>query len=198
MQIILNGNKLNYSLENEKTIGEVLGAVELACKEQNATVAEIKADGKEVLPQMLDNIFSMSVETDITLELFTIDGNYIRGCLVSLGNSFVNISEELEEVALKIQTGKDSEALETVKKFSTELRELYRCFNLFDIAGIPQDYKLGDKTIPEYQAEISPMLENLVSGFEQNDTVEVSDIAEYELSPLAKALGNSLLSFQSN
>lgn len=196
MKIILNGSELDYSLENEKTIGEVLGAVELACKEQNATTAKIKINEKEILPAEMDKIFSLPVETDIKLELFTIDGSYIRSRLASLGHSFIDISEELEEIALKMQTGKEAEALETVKKFSTELRELYRCFNLFDIAGIPENHKLGEKTIPEYQAEISPMLENLVSGFEQNDTVEISDIAEYELSPLAKTLGNSLLSFE--
>lgn len=194
MKIILNGCGLDYSLENEKTIGEVLGSLEQLCRGQNATIASIKTAGNEIPPEELDKIFALPVETDIVLELFTADGNYVRNCLLSLGENFISISKELEDIALKIQTGKDGEALETAQKFSTALRDLYRCFALFDIAGISLDFKPGGKTIPEYMQEISPLLESFVAGFEQNDSVEVSDIAEYELSPLAKALGNGLLS----
>ena len=51
-------------------------------------------------------------------------------------------------------------------------------------------------TIREYQSEISSNLDSIIHAIEDTDTVEISDIAEYELAPIVKKLGNGLLSIK--
>lgn len=48
----------------------------------------------------------------------------------------------------------------------------------------------------EYQKKITEFLDAVLSAFEKKDTIEVSDIAEYELAPLVKELGSGLLSLE--
>ena len=72
------------------------------------------------------------------------------------------------------------------------LKDLYMLYSLFDMAELDYDFMFEGKTIATYKNEFSDLLKNIIEGFEEKDTVAVSDIAEYELSPLVLALGNGL------
>ena len=48
MNITLNGNRLDFQLENEKTVGEVLGKIEEACRKEKSTINEVRVNGKAV------------------------------------------------------------------------------------------------------------------------------------------------------
>jgi len=102
--------------------------------------------------------------------------------------------EEIEKIPIKVQTGDDVEIIKTIETFSINLAKLYETAKLFDIAEINEDLKLGEMTLCEYQREISSNLDAIINAIEDTDTVEISDIAEYELAPLVKKLGNGLLS----
>ena len=48
MDLYINGEKADISLENEKTIGDVFKSFEIICEEHNAAVIAISVDGKEI------------------------------------------------------------------------------------------------------------------------------------------------------
>ena len=194
MKIKLNGSDFDFQIENEVTVGEVLGKVEEACGQQKSTIIEVCLNGKTLKADELDFLFAKSVKEDLTVELFTINKDGIRLYLKDLAKNFIGNAEDLEKVPVKMQTGKDGEVISLIENFSVNLTHLYNTIKLFDVADIPQDYKFGDKTIVEYQKQISEFLDIIISALENKDTIEVSDIAEYELSPLVKDLGNGLLS----
>ena len=196
MNIKLNGQEIELKLENEITIGDVLGNIEQECRNQKNTITQVCVNGKELTLSELDELFEAPHKMDINIELFTTSGDDIRNLLKGLGDEFIKNSEEIEKIPIKVQTGSDVEVIKTIETFSVNLAKLYETAKLFDIADIPEDLKLGEMTIREYQSEISSNLDSIIHAIEDTDTVEISDIAEYELAPIVKKLGNGLLSIK--
>ncbi|CEM61598.1 hypothetical protein DWQ65_04540 [Treponema phagedenis] len=194
MEITINGEILQYTIEHEKTIGEVLGFIELQCKEAKATVAQVLVDGKELLPEELDDLFNKPVDTDIKIELSTLSGQDVKILIKSICTQLIDTAEKLKEIPLHMQSGEINNSLNLLSEFSELLNKLYYCFTLFDIAGIDPQLKIHEKSIEEYQTEISPLLPDLVQAVEENDIVTAGDIAEYELGPLVKDFASGLSS----
>ncbi len=194
MNIKINDQNLDFQLENEKTMGEVLGNIEEKCQAEKMTVIEVKVDGKLLYPKDLDTFFQEPVENNFNIELMTMNGDDVKNMLKKIGENFVLLADNLESIPVKMQSGEDDSALKIIEDFSLNLQDLYAMAKFFDLAEIDTNHKFGDKDLQEYQAEISEHLESLIAAFENKDTIEISDISEYELSPLAKTLGNSLLS----
>ena len=96
MVIKINGEELSYTLENEKTLGEVLGSIEEACCREHETIVQISVDGKELTSQELDLLFTQPVDTDITIELSTFSGAEIRNYMKGLMKELSGYAEEFE------------------------------------------------------------------------------------------------------
>ncbi len=196
MKIKLDGKDFAFKLEDEHLIGEVLGKIEEACKAEKCTVTQVHINGKNIAPEELDTLFKKSADEDITLELFTINGMEVKNMMKEMGKKFIKNAEEMESIPIKIQNGKDAEAVSLIENFTVNLHDFYSAVKLLDIADIPETEKFGEKTIPEYHKELFDMLNNILAAIQNKDSVEISDIAEYELSPLVKNLGNGLLSIE--
>ncbi|UTC65468.1 hypothetical protein E4O00_04955 [Treponema sp. OMZ 788] len=194
MKVKLNGQDIELKIEKEITIGDVLGNIEQECRTRKNTITQVCVNGKELTLSELDELFENPHQIEIDIELFTTSGDDIRELLKSIGDEFIKNSEEIEKIPVKVQTGSDVEVIKAIESFSVNLAKLYETAKLFDIADIPDDLKFGEMTIREYQTEISSNLDAIINAIEDTDTVEISDIAEYELAPLVKKLGNGLLS----
>lgn len=192
MEVFIDGKKLEYVLENEKTIGEVLGNIEEHCMKSNATVVAVSIDGSEIPADKLDGIFIKPISDVEMIELSTIKGSEIKEDVINLGDKFIQTAEKLTKIAVLLNEGKEGEVLSIIQEFSIMLKDLYMLYSLFNIAEIDYDSEFEGKTIATYKEEFSELLENIIEGFEQKDTVTISDIAEYELSPLVLALGKGL------
>jgi len=194
MNIKLNGQKIELKLENEITIGDVLGNIEAACREKKNTITQVYADGKALTINELDELFQKPIQKDLNIELFTTSGNDVREFLKELGKEFIKDAEKIEGIHLQVQTGNSTDVLKVIEEFSLNLTKFYETAKLFDIADITENFTFGKKTLREYQKEISSNLDAIINAIENTDTVEISDLAEYELAPLVKELGNGLLS----
>ena len=192
MKVFVDGQILECVIENEKTIGEVLGNIEEYCMKRNATVTTVMLDGRVIPANELDDMFLKPISDVETIELSTVSGLEVKKNLVELGDKFVLVAEKLTDIAILLNEGKEGQALSIIQEFSIMLKDLYMLYSLFDIAGIDYDFMFEGKTIDAYKNEFSELLQNIIEGFEQKDTVAISDIAEYELSPLVLALGNGL------
>ena len=194
MEIKINGEKLSYTLENEETIGEVLGSIEEACCREHETIVQVAAGGKELTSQELDLLFQQSVDTDITIELSTFSGAEIRNYMKNLIQELAKYAEDFEQIPVYMQTGKDVQVLNLLGTFSEKLKELYRSLLLSDVTELPIDIQIEDKSVHEYQKEITALLRDIVSSIEEKDIIQVGDLAEYELAPLVKTLINGVSS----
>lgn len=111
MTITLNGNSLDFQLENEKTVGEALGKIEEACRKEKSTITEVRVNGKTLSAKELDTLFQKDTEDTIDIELFTIGSADIKLYLKELAGNLIEDAEALETVPVKMQTGKDGEVL---------------------------------------------------------------------------------------
>ena len=194
MIIKINGEELSYTLENEKTLGEVLGGIEEACCREHETIVQVTVDGKELTSQELDLLFKQPVDSDITIELSTFSGAEIRNYMKGLTQDLSKYADDFEQIPVYMQTGKDVQALNLLGTFSEKLNELYRSLLLSDITQLPIDIQIEEKSIHEYQKEITALLHDIVSSIEEKDIIPVGDLAEYELAPLVKTLINGVSS----
>ena len=194
MIIKINGKELSYTLENEKTLGEVLGGIEEACCREHETIVQVTVDGKELTSQELDLLFKQPVDSDITIELSTFSGAEIRNYMKGLTQDLSKYADDFEQIPVYMQTGKDVQALNLLGTFSEKLNELYRSLLLSDITQLPIDIQIEEKSIHEYQKEITALLHDIVSSIEEKDIIQVGDLAEYELAPLVKTLINGVSS----
>ena len=194
MVIKINGEELSYTLENEKTLGEVLGSIEEACCREHETIVQISVDGKGLTSQELDLLFTQPVDTDITIELSTFSGAEIRNYMKGLMKELSGYAEEFEQIPVYMQTGKDVQVLNLLGIFSEKLNELYRSLLLSDVTELPTDIQIEEKSIHEYQKDITALLHDIVSSIEEKDIIQVGDLAEYELAPLVKTLINGVSS----
>ena len=194
MVIKINGEELSYTLENEKTLGEVLGGIEEACCREHETIVQVTVDGKELTSQELDLLFKQPVDSDITIELSTFSGAEIRNYMKGLTQDLSKYADDFEQIPVYMQTGKDVQALNLLGTFSEKLNELYRSLLLSDITQLPIDIQIEEKSIHEYQKEITALLHDIVSSIEEKDIIQVGDLAEYELAPLVKTLINGVSS----
>ena len=194
MVIKINGEELSYTLENEKTLGEVLGSIEAACCREHETIVQIKVDGKELTSHELDRLFTQPVDTDIIIELSTFSGAEIRNYMQRLTQELFKYADDFEQIPVAMQTGKDAQVLNVLGTFSEKLNELYRALLLSDVTELPIDIQIEGKSVHEYQKEITTLLRDIVSSIEEKDIIQVGDLAEYELAPLVKTLINGVSS----
>ena len=192
MIIKINGEELSYTLENEKTVGEVLGSIEEACCREHETIVQVAVDGKELSSNELDLLFKQPVDADITIELSTFSGVEIRNYMKGLTQELSKCADDFEQIPVYMQTGKDMQALKLLGVFSEKLNELYRSLLLSDVTELPFDIQIEGKSVHEYQKEITALLRDIVSSIEEKDIIQVGDLAEYELAPLVKTLINGV------
>lgn len=113
--------------------------------------------------------------------------------LSGLGHLVDEVCRRLEELPLDIQTGKDARAAETIQIFTSAAEKLFRIFNILGVQGFPiETIKAGEAEVSAYIAEFNAAVKEILAAYEQQDTVLIGDIAEYELAPRLRVLTASL------
>ena len=193
MDILINGNKIDYTIEKEKNLGEILGDIESLCEESGMTITGIRVDGSTFEADTLDPLFARDPSGISTIELDTINSQDIIGMLRDFGNRMSGFVPQLKEIPVQLQTGKDMTVLETIHRFSLDLQGLYQVLPLIPLAGLPGESSAVDG-IPfgEYPSELAPVLSELIKALEIKDTVLAGDLSEYELAPRIERLGMAL------
>jgi hypothetical protein len=92
----------------------------------------------------------------------------------------------LENLALDIQTGKDSRAAQTLQLFSGFAEKIFRIIKQLEIQGYFSDK--GEKPFTAVIGEFGNLIKELLEAYEKHDTILVGDLAEYEAAPKLKEL----------
>jgi hypothetical protein len=194
MNILINNKTLDFKLEQEKTVGEVLGSIESECEKAEMTITGLKCDGKEIPAENLDELFARDPKTIESLELVTISGKDVLSMMKELGSRFALHIPVLQEIPVLLQTGKDLAVMEAINKCSTDLHNLYQLIPLLSITGLTADPEIDGIALRDYPGELSPILKDLLEALEKKDTILVGDLSEYELAPRIEKLGTVLSS----
>jgi hypothetical protein len=105
-----------------------------------------------------------------------------------------SVCTRLEDLPLDVQTGKDAKAAETVNIFTGITEKVFRVFKVLKLEGLPIDeITVGDMPIATNITEFNTALREMLTAYEQHDTVLLGDIAEYEMAPRLRSLYTAIL-----
>lgn len=197
MTLIVNGQNLDITLENEKTVGDVLKSFELEAEKSELATIKICLNKKEITSEEFDTIISEPLEEDTLLELTVISKGEVISALEDSAGKFTKLAEQLEEIPVMLQSAKDSEANSIITTLAKEI-DIF-CHTTALSALFPDVYSkltIDGKDIGTFFSEFSPVLSDFEEALKSKDTVTIGDLSEYEISPRLTSISEAINSIQ--
>jgi len=110
-----------------------------------------------------------------------------QGALRLLAGLLDRCIQEVSDMSILLQTGRNRQAMEVMLRFSELLQDLVRVVGR-ELGEAP----IGDKTLPEFYKELNGVLGELIEAFQARDSVLIGDLMEYEVAPRLQALRSFL------
>ena len=189
----INGEQVEVQLEGESTIGDVLKSFEITCEENQAAVIGITVDGTTITAETFDEAAAKPLGKDTKFEFNVVTKDSIKQAFSGLSTLFSQLSEKMEEVPAALQSGKNKEVSDSIKKVADSIDQLCHIAALASL--FPQDFnetKIDGNQFNEFFEDFSPILLDFEQALKNNDTVLIGDLSEYEICPRLKAISSTL------
>ncbi|MBQ2313653.1 MAG: hypothetical protein II187_01970 [Treponema sp.] len=196
MQLKINGQPVDVTLENEKTVGDVLKSFESEAAKNDATTVAIWLNGREISADKFDDAAAEALTDNTEIDLNVISKHDIIESFKDIAAQFSSLTEKLNDVPVQLQSGKDREASATITALATEVDTF--CHMAALSALFPDLYNaliIDGKNLNDFFKEFSPILSDFESAMEVKDTVTVGDLSEYEIGPRLKSISEVLTKF---
>lgn len=193
IQFYINGQSVDVQLEDEQTIGDVLKSFEKTCEENNAAVIGITVDGKQITAEIFDDEASKSLGKDTKFEFSIVTINDIKESFEKLSALFNELALQMEGVPVALQSGKNLEVSESIKKLADSIDHFCHIATLASL--FPETFNtesLNGINLKNFFADFSPILKDFEEALQNNDTVMLGDLSEYEICPRLKDIANAL------
>jgi len=98
--------------------------------------------------------------------------------------------QEMNDISVLLQTGKDKEALNCIIRFSELSQKTLRLYPILSNSNfVAFDEMIVDgKKFSEYYLDLNGILTELIEAFTANDSVLIGDLLEYEIAPRLESL----------
>ena len=189
----INGDPVEVQLEGEETIGDVLKSFEITCEENAAAVIGITVDGKTITADTFDEEATKPLGKDTKFEFSVVTKDSIKQSFAELSKLFDELSLQMEDVPVSLQSGKNKEVSDSIKKVADSIDNFCHIAALASL--FPQDFgstKIDGKQFGDFFKEFSPILSDFEQALTNNDTVLIGDLSEYEICPRLKAISQAL------
>lgn len=193
MEFFVNNNKLDITLENEKTIGDVLRSFEEECAKNNATTIKVIINGKTMRAEDFDSVGSQEINDSTKLELTVISQDDISENFRNIKLRCQEIAPSLQEISVKLQTGKDKEANALIAQLADLLDNFCHTASLSSL--FPDKFKellIDGKSFSDFFADFTQILNDFEQAIASKDTVLIGDLSEYEISPRLLAIADAI------
>ena len=189
----INGQKVDVQIEDEQTVGDVLKSFESTCEENNAAVIGISVDGKQITADLFDEeaVKPLSENTKFEFSIVTI--NEIKASFAKLSELFNELANQMEEVPVALQSGKNLEVSESIKKLADSIDQFCHIATLASL--FPETFTnttMNGMNFKDFFADFSPILKDFEDALQNNDTVMLGDLSEYEICPRLKEISAAL------
>jgi hypothetical protein len=189
MDIFINENKIDVTLENERTVGDVLHGLMQSCDEENATIVDIEIDGTAVNAGGIDAESQRPLQDVRTIKLRTVSAADIRSAMKELRTNFRELETAAGDIPTLLQSGRREESYDTIRRLANAVDGFCRTTTLS--ALFPEQFsamRIDGKAPNAFFSEFAPILNEFCSALENNDIVMIGDLAEYEIKPRLAAL----------
>ena len=193
ISFFINGDPVEVQLEGEETIGDVLKSFEMTCEENAAAVIGIRVDGIDITAETFDQEAAKPIGKDTKFEFSVVTKDSIKQSFVELAKLFEELSQQMENVPVALQSGKNKEVSESIKTVADSIDNFCHIATLASL--FPQDFaarQIQGKNIGEFFGDFSSILSDFEEALKNNDTVLIGDLSEYEICPRLKAISQSL------
>ena len=196
MTIEINGQPLAFSLENEKTTGDILNALEAQFEKNDSTIIEIVLNGKQITADEIDKLSSRPIEDNDSISVKSVCADGIIMSLKELANDFEPLCSELEELPVLMQQNDDKKSFDIINRFAESFDILCHLATLSSLFPAKFEGKtIDEKPLPEFLKDFSPILTDFEDSLKNKDTVLTGDLAEYELKPRLEAYISDIAGF---
>lgn len=193
IEFYINGQNIDVQLENEKTVGEVLQSFEATCEENEAAVIGISVDGKPVTAEIFDEEAKKALGKDTKFEFSIVTKNDIKASFEKLSELFDALSAQMESVPVALQSGKNLEVSESIAKLADSIDQFCHIATLASL--FPDTFNsetLKGLDFKVFFEDFSPILKDFEDALQNNDTVMLGDLSEYEICPRLKEISKAL------
>lgn len=184
MEIYVNSEKVDFTLETEKTAGDIIKAFEADCKKNAAAITAVRIDEDALCEENTDSLYARTLEDIHKIEMETVRVEDIIYNLKELAVKLDALVGELEQISLFFQSGKDSKVSVILTSFADLFNMLCRVISLS--ALFPeyfQQFTIESRPPLEFLKDFSPVLADFEKSLADADTVLTGDLAEYEITP---------------
>jgi len=193
IEFYINGQQVEVQIEDEQTIGDVLKSFEATCEENKAAVIGINVDSKQITAESFDQEAAKPLGKDTKFEFSVVTENDIKASFAKLSELFNELSTQMEGVPLALQSGKNLEVSESIKKLADSIDQFCHIATLASL--FPETFtntSMKGMNFKEFFADFSPILKDFEDALQNNDTVMLGDLSEYEICPRLKEISNAL------
>lgn len=193
MDFLVNGQKLDITLQDEKTIGDVLKQFEISCEQNKLATIGISLNDKIVTADEFDEVSNYPIEENTKLDVSVISEQAVTESFKQSAAEMKEVVELLKNIPVEMQSGKDAQAKKTIIKLSDVMNAF--CSTVTWSSLFPEAFgniKIEDKTLSDFLAEMSPILKDFSEALENSDSVLLGDLSEYEICPRLESLSDAL------
>lgn len=195
ISVFINGNQIDAQLEEEKTIGDVLNSFEQTCEANNAAVIGININGKNITAEIFDEESAKPIPEDCRFDFSVVTEQSIKDSFSTLSTLFDELSKKMEEIPVELQNGKNSQAIESIKNLADSIDEFCHIAALASL--FPETFtntNIDGKNFKDFFADFSQILLDYEQALQNNDTVLLGDLSEYEICPRLVSISQALKS----
>ncbi|RKX82430.1 MAG: hypothetical protein DRP57_09910, partial [Spirochaetes bacterium] len=168
----------NYILnKNTDSLGRII-------KETSVDdIMSLNNDEKEEIIRLISQIIANTEEALNEIQ-------YPAEALRSITDKLHASAEEIGEVSVLLQSGKDKQAMDYVVKFSDLTQRFFRILTALGDSGKIQlnSIKIQGKKSSEFYHDLNNILNQLLDAFHVQDSVLIGDLLEYEIAPRMEIL----------
>ncbi len=193
IEFYINGQQVDVQLEDEQTIGDVLQSFEKTCEENEAAVIGITVNGKQITAELFDEEAAKPLDKNSKFEFSIVTKNDIKVSFAKLSELFNELALQMEGVPVALQSGKNLEVSESIKKLADSIDQFCHIATLASL--FPDTFtatSLGGMNFKDFFANFSPILKDFEDALQNNDTVMLGDLSEYEICPRLKEISEAL------
>ena len=196
IEFYINGQNVDVQLEGEQTIGDVLHSFEKTCEENQAAVIGIIINGKNITAETFDEEAAKPLEKNTKFEFSVVTQNDVKDSFKKLSELFESLAEQMQNVPMALQSNKNLEVSEAIKKLADSIDQFCHIATLASL--FPETFTqttLNGMSFKDFFADFSPILKDFEDALQNNDTVMIGDLSEYEICPRLEAISKALKDF---
>lgn len=193
ISVYMNGQPIDVQLEDEKTIGEVLRSFEETCEANQAAVIGIEINDKQITAEDFDAVAAAPLTDDTKFSFTVVTVTILKESFSQLSDLFTELSDKMAKVPVELQSGKNKEVSLSIKKVADGIDELCHFSSLATL--FPETFKeaiIDGQSFKDFFNDFSPILLDFEQAMQNNDTVLIGDLAEYEICPRLKSISEAL------